>query len=232
MLLKPSRKDSRIRARTFKTSRKIPSMAMTMEFREYRGSSSNSSVVGSDPFWLLLTAILILALVLVGLPAIIAAFFGQRFTYRHLARFGWRWSAAIWLVLAALAIPLLYSLMQHGLVPLMQHEVNDYFQSARHYQFDLSRWNFGRLWSETWPVWLRTFLVGVPLWSLWFEITTNARHSSAARMLAQGEQDRERRVARGKLRARKRVLRPERLPDAVAGMMVMGVPIDGDEEQE
>ncbi len=31
---------------------------------------------------------------------------------------------------------------------------------------------------------------------------------------------------------RKRTLRPERLPDAVAGMMVMGVPIDGDEEQE
>ncbi len=47
---------------------------MTMESREYRGSSSNSSVVGGDPFWLLLTAILILALVLVGLPAIIAAF--------------------------------------------------------------------------------------------------------------------------------------------------------------
>lgn len=206
-----------------------------MESREYRNrgsSSSSQSVIGNDPFWLLLTAVLILCLVLLGLPAIVAAFFAQRFTYRHLARFGWRWSAMIWLALSPLAILLLYSLFQHGLVPLMQREVNDYFQSAKHYQFDLSHWNFGRLWSETWPVWLRTFLVGVPLWGLWFEITTNARRGHAARMLVQGEQDRERRVARGKLRARKSTLRPERLPDAVAGMMVMGVPIDGDEEQE
>jgi hypothetical protein len=206
-----------------------------MESREYRNrgnSSSSQSVIGNDPFWLLLTAILILALVLVGLPAIIAAFFAQRYTYRHLARFGWRWSAAIWLVLAALAIPLLYSLMQHGLQQMMQREVLDYVQSGKHYQLDLGRWNFGRLWSETWPVWLRTFLVGVPLWGLWFEITTNARGGHAGRMLVQSEQDRERRIARAKLRARKRALRPERLPDAVADAMVMGVPVGGDEEQE
>ncbi len=194
---------------------------MTMESREYRGSSSNSSVVGSDPFWLLLTAILILALVLVGLPAIIVAFFAQRYTYRHLVRFGWRWSAAIWLVLAVLAIPLLYGLMQHGLQQMMQREVLDY----------VGRWNVGRLWSETWPVWLRTFLVGVPLWGFWFEITANMR-GQTGRMLEQREQDRERRIARAQQRARKRAQRPERLPDAVADAMVMGVPVGGDEEQE
>jgi hypothetical protein len=206
-----------------------------MESREYRyrGSSSSSrSGSGSDPFWLLLTAILILCLVLVGLPAILAGFFAQRFTYRYLARFGWRWSASIWLVLSALALLLLYVLLQHGLVPLMQREVYDYIQSGKHYQFDLSRWNFGRLWAETWPVWLRSFLVAGPLWGLWFEITTNVRGGNAARMLAQGEQDRERRIARSKLHARKRTLRPERLPDEVDGQMVMGVPIDGDQEQE
>ncbi len=205
-----------------------------MESREYRyrgSSSSGRSGIGNDPFWLLLTAILILCLVLVGLPAILAAFFAQRYTYRHLARFGWRWSAAIWLVLSPLAILLLYSLFQHGLVPMMQRELNDYIQSAKHYQFDVSHWNFGRLWLETWPVWLRT-LVGIPLWGLWFEISTNARGGHAARMLVQGEQDRERRIARGKLRARKRTLRPERLPDEAGGQMVMGVPIAGDEEQE
>src|SRR5260370_23627881 len=108
------------------------SMAMTMESREYRGNSSNSSAIGSDPFWLLLTAILILALVLVGLPAIIASFFAQRYTYRHLARFGWRWSAAIWIVLGVLAIPLLYSLMQHGLEQMMQRGVGDYVRSGQH----------------------------------------------------------------------------------------------------
>ena len=79
--------------------------------------------------------------------------------------------------------------------------------------------------SETWPVWLRT-LVGVPLWGLWFEITANMRGGSAARMLLQ----RERRIDRGKQRARKRMLRPERLPDAVADQMVIGVPIEGDDE--
>ena len=204
---------------------------MTMESREYRGSSSSSSGVGNDPFWLLMTAILILALVLVGLPAIVGGFIGQRYTYRSLARFGWRWSAAIWLVGALGSMLLLYSLFQHGLVPMMQHEVSDYIQSAKHYQLDLFRWPLGRLWSETWPLWLRT-LVGLPLWGLWFEISTNARRSHAGQLLVQGERERERRIARGKLRARKRTLRPERLPDEVDGEMVMGVPIEGDEEQE
>jgi hypothetical protein len=205
-----------------------------MESREYRyrgRSSSSQSVIGNDPFWLVLTAILILCLVLLSLPAIVVAFFGQRFTYRHLARFGWRWSAAIWLVLAALAMLLLYSLMQHGLQLLMQREIADYVQSGKHYQFDVSRWPLGRLWSETWPMWLRTFLVGVPLWGFWFEITANMR-GQTGRMLEQREQDRQRRIDRGKLRAQKRTLRPERLPDAVADQMVMGVPVDGDDENE
>lgn len=205
-----------------------------MESREYRyrgSSSSNRSVVGNDPFWLLMSALLILALVLVGLPAIIGGFVGQRYTYRSLARFGWRWSAAIWLLLSLVAVLLLSALWQHGLPQMMQREVGDYVQNGKHYQMDLFRWNVGRLWSETWPVWLRT-LAGLPLWGLWFEISANARGGSAAQMLAQSERDRERRVARGKLRARKRTLRPERLPDEAGGQMVMGVPIDGDEEQE
>ena len=201
-----------------------------MDSREYRGNSSKQSGESLDPFWLLLTAILILCLVLVSLPAIIVAFFAQRFTYRYLARFGWRWSAAIWLILGAVSMLLVYNLFQHGLTPMMQREVGDYLQSARHFQFDLSHWPFGRLWSETWPVWLRTFLVGVPLWGLWFEITVNMRGGSAARMLVQREQERERRIERGKQRARKRTLRPERLPDAVADLMIIGVPIEGDEE--
>jgi hypothetical protein len=205
-----------------------------MESREYRyrGSSSSShSRGGNGPFWLLLSAILILALVLVGLPAIVAGFFGQRSIHRFLARFGWRWSAATWLVLSLVAVLLLGVLWQHGLPQMMQREVGDYVQSGKHYRLDLGRWNVGLLWSETWPVWLQT-LVGVPLWGLWFELSTNVRGGHTAQMLVQGEQDRQRRVARAQLRARKRTLRPERLPDEAGGMMVMGVPVDGDEEQE
>lgn len=201
-----------------------------MESREYRGNSSKQSGTSSDPFWLALTALLILCLVLVSLPAIIVAFFAQRFTYRHLVRFGWRWSAAIWLVLGALGMLLLYNLMQHGLQQMMQREVFDYVQSGKHYQFDVSRWPLGRLWSETWPLWLRTFVVGVPLWGFWFELTTNARGGQTGRMLEQREQERERRIDRAKQRARKRTQRPERLPDALADQMVMGVPIEGDDE--
>ncbi len=201
---------------------------MNMEYRN-RSSSSRSSPLTSDPFWLILSAIMILVLFLIGLPAIVGGFFGQRYAYRHLSRFGWRWSAAVWLLSSLLAMLLLYALFQHGLQQMMQRELADYVQSGKHYQFDLTRWNFGRLWSETWPVWLRTLVV-VPLWGLWFEISTNAR-GGTARMLVQNERGRQYRIARAQQRARKRTLRPERLPDSVAGMMVIGVPID-DEEQE
>ncbi len=205
---------------------------MTMGYpNDYRRNTPASSSSSSDPFWLLLSAILILALVLVGLPGIVAGFFGQRYTYRHLSRFGWRWSAAIWLVLSLLALLLLSALLQQGLQQMIQTQLNDVVQTAKHFRFDLRHWNFGRLWSETWPVWLRT-LVGVPLWGLWFEISANMRGGQTAQMLVQGEQARQRRIARAQQRARKRVLRPERLPDEAGGLMVMGVPIDSDEEQE
>src|SRR5712692_6815082 len=113
---------------------------MTMASREYRYRGRSNQSMGNDPFWLALTALLILCLVLVSLPAIVAAFFAQRYTYRHLARFGWRWSAAIWLVLGALGMLLLYNLMQHGLQLLMQREIADYVQSGKLYQFDVSSW--------------------------------------------------------------------------------------------
>jgi hypothetical protein len=204
-----------------------------MESREYRyrGSSSSSHAIGNDPLWLLLTALFILVLLLISLPAIIAGFFSQRALSRYLSRFGRRWSSAVWFVLAALGMLLLSNLMQHGLQLLIQREVLDYVQSGKYYQFDVSRWPLGRLWGETWPVWLRT-LVAAPLWGLWFEITANTRGGQTARMLVQGEQARQRRVSRAQAVARKRAPRPERLPDAVADQMVMGVPVDGDDEQE
>ncbi len=88
---------------------------MTMGYpNDYRRNTPASSSSSSDPFWLLLSAILILALVLVGLPGIVAGFFGQRYTYRHLSRFGWRWSAAIWLVLSLLALLLLSALFSRA----------------------------------------------------------------------------------------------------------------------
>src|SRR5947209_4962648 len=100
-----------------------------MESREYRGNSSSRRQQGGiDPFWVIVSAILVLALVLIGLPAIVAGFFIQHYTYRYLSRFGWRWSAAIWLLLSLLAMLLLYVLFQHGLQQMIQREVADYVQ--------------------------------------------------------------------------------------------------------
>ena len=206
---------------------------MTMESREYRGSSSNSSVIGSDPFWLLAAAIVVLTLFTIGLLAILLGFFAWRSTTRFFEQHGYHWKLkfACWFVLLLPAALLISYFYHHGLQQMINTQLGDVVAMAKHAQFDLSRWNFGRLWSETWPVWLRT-LVAFPLVGVWQEVSTKARGGQAAKILVQSERSRERRVARGKLRARKRTLRPERLPDSVAGMMVMGVPIDGDEEQE
>ena len=202
-----------------------------MESREYRGSSSsNRSTVGSDPFWLIAAAVVILTLFIVGLPAILLGFFAWRSTARFFG-YHWRWNFVCWLALLLPAALLISYLYQHGLQQMVQTQLNDVVQTAKHSQFDLSRWNFGRLWSETWPVWLRT-LAAFPFVGIWQEVSTKARGGQAAQFLVQSERSRERRVARAQQRARKRKLRPERLPDQVGGLMVMGVPVDGDEEQE
>ncbi len=202
-----------------------------MASHEYRSRSSSNQSMSNDPFWLLLSALFAVLLFLVGFPALLAGFFGQRYVSRLLSRFGRQWSALVWFVPAALGMLLLLNLLDHGLQQMIQRELADYFQSGKHYQADLARWNWGRLWSETWPVWART-LEGAPVWGLWFEIVANTKGGQTGQMLVQREQDRERRMERAQAAARKRTRHPERLPDAVADQMVIGVPVDGDEEHE
>ncbi len=202
-----------------------------MESRnQYRRGSSHQSPFMSDPFWLILGAIYAIALTLAALPALIIGFFAQRSIERYLSRFGRRWSTALWVVLLAPSALLFATLYQHGLQHMLQRELLDYYQSGKAYQADLARWNFWRLWSETWSVWLRT-LVGIPIVGLWQEISTGMRGGQTPRMLAQNEHGRQRRITRAQQRARKRTLRPERLPDEIVGMIMIGVPID-DKEQE
>jgi hypothetical protein len=195
----------------------------------YRRSSSRSSSSTSDPFWLLAAALLALVLLAIGLPAILIGFFAWRFSSRLFGSH-WKWSFLFWVLLLVPAALLFSSFAQHGLQHLINTQLADVVQTAKHTGFDLSRWNFGRLWSETWPVWLRT-LPAIPLVGVWQEVSTRARGGQTARDLVQSERSRERRVARAQQRARKRTLRPERLPDQVGGLMVIGVPIT-DEEQE
>ena len=191
-----------------------------------RTSQANTST--SDPGWMFLTVVLVLVLLLIGLPTIIAGFFAQRFLPRWLS---WRWSFLFWFVLFTASAFVLYTLYQHGLEQLVARELADYLLAAKHYQSDVGHWPWPALWAATWPVWLRT-LPGVGMVGFYLELLSGVRGGQTAQSLVQGERSRERRVARAQQRARKRALRPERLQDEAGGMMVIGVPIDGDEEQE
>ena len=195
----------------------------------YRGSSSSYASSGSDPFWLIAAALLVLVLLIIGLPAVLVGFFAWRSTSRLFGQH-WKWRFACWFLLLVPAALLLSAFYRHGLQYLINTQLADVIQTAKNAQFDLSRWNFGRLWSETWPVWLRT-LAAFPLVGVWQEVSTHTRGGQTARDLVRSERSRERRVTRAKLRARKRAQRPERLPDLAAGLMIIGVPIE-DEEQE
>lgn len=190
----------------------------------YRSNSARPAE--SDAFWPLIGALLALLLFLVAFPGLVVGFFVQRFTSRY------SWSFAFWFFLLLPGAYLLYVLSQHDLTQMMVRELTDYLLTAKHAQLNLAQWNFKHLWSETWPVWLRTLAL-IPVVGLWQEVSTNAskRGSQTTSTLVQQERRRQRRLVRAQQRARKRTRRPERLPDVVGGMMVIGVPID-DEEQE
>src|SRR5436305_12697038 len=113
-------------------------MAMTTR------SHSNQPAQSSDPRWMLLCALFVLALCLIALPAIIVGFVTQRVIVRLLS---WRWSLGIWLVAL---LPCLYFLIQwyeHGLQAAMIHELIGYFLAAKQYQYDLARWPWKPLWA-------------------------------------------------------------------------------------
>lgn len=200
---------------------------MTMESREYRGSSSDSSVGGLDPGWMLLCAIMAIVLALAGFPWIILGFVAERYLSRWLH---WRLSFLLWMVLLLIGIVYLSSSLQHGLQVMLSRELTDYISAAKHFRFDLLSYPLGRLWADTWPVWLRTF-PGIGIAGFVAELYTASR-SNTAQTLRHREQRRERAIARSKQKARKRTRHPGRLPDEVAGMMVIGIPIDEHDEEE
>lgn len=190
----------------------------------YRNNSARTAE--SDAVWPLMGALLALLLFLVAFPGLVVGFFAQRFTSRY------SWSFAFWFCLMLPGAYLLYVLYQHGLTQMMVRELIDYLLTAKHAQFTLTQWNFKHLWAETWPVWLRT-LAFIPVIGLWQEVSIHAskRGSQTATTLVQQERRRQRRITHAQQHARKRARRPERLPGVAGGMMVIGIPIE-DEEQE
>lgn len=171
----------------------------------------------------MLSGLLILTCITIGLPAALLGYLAQRFTSRY------AWSFTLWFVLLVPAALGTYYFYTHGLQQMIVQEVGLYIQNAKHFPSDLTRWDWWRLWIATWAVWLRT-LVAVPFVGVLCEMFHHARPGKATN-LAQEEVRRQQRVARAHMVARKRALHPERVPDQVQGLMVMGIPID-DKEQE
>ena len=187
----------------------------------HRHSSTRDS--NPDMMWVGMSILLALLVLLVGAPTFIVGFFAERYTSRY------RWSFVFWFLLLFPSTLALYLLYQHGLVPLITRELVDYVQSFKQYQIDFARWNFPRLWSETWPVWIRA-LAAIPFIGFWQEISLGARGGQTVQQQQGNEQGRQQRVQRAQKQAQKRTQRAG-LPDAAAGLMVIGVPID-DAEQE
>jgi hypothetical protein len=175
----------------------------------------------------LLTTVIALLLFLTAFPAWVAGFFAQRHLERYL--FSWRLRLLIWLSLSFASAYIISALYQHGLQVLYQRELTTYVLAAKHYQTDFLNWPWGAIWANTWPVWVRT-LFGIPIAALFQELAT--RGGQTARQLRQNERRRENRAQHLQRRARKRTSRPELLPDEVGGMMVVGIPIDDDTNEE
>jgi len=167
---------------------------------------------------------LAIVLILAALPTLLIGFVSHRYTSKY------SWNFAFWLVLllpGALAFSYLW---QHGLQALLLRELFDYIQNVKHHQLNFAEWNVRQLWAETWPVWIRV-LVALPLVGFWQALSLNVQGGSSPQRLNENERSRQHRVTHAQERALKLARRPDRLPDAADGLMVIGVPID-DEEQE
>lgn len=177
--------------------------------------------------WTIFNIIAALVLLLTGLPALLIGFCVQRFTTRAVS--SWRLRFLLWLLLFVGSIAIEYQFYQQGLFQLITHELTEYAQVARRYQTDFNHWPFRALWSETWPVWLQT-LPGIGIVGLWQEISGQS-NDDTTRQLQQKERNRQRSIERRKRKARKRTSRPGRIPREAGGMMVIGVPINHEEQE-
>ncbi len=175
---------------------------------------------GRDPVvepWGLLAGTLVL--LTFALPALALGLILARLTRQH------AWSLPVSLGLSCLAFGLTWLLLLHGLEPLMQMQLGEIIREVRAHQADVLQWNAARLWATTWPIWLRT-LVLVPVVAAARTLSTRA-HSMGAASLHIRESHRLRAVTRAQAQATRRLRRKQRrLPAAVDGQMVIGVPIE------
>ena len=192
---------------------------MSMGYPKNRRTGSHASPgIG----WSVILIIGLVALVL-ALPALALGIVLQRLTSMR------PWSFLLWFVLTLGGAGLIYYLSTHGLDRMITAQLTDYVLAIKRHHADIAQWNMSRLWSETWPVWVRTLAV-TPIIAFWRTLEAGGIDDST-RFLHQREKERQRLVSRSKSRATRRTHHPERIPDAAHGQMVVGVSID-DEHAE
>ena len=187
-----------------------------MEYRkQYRKGSHASPGIG----WSLSLIMSLVALVL-ALPALALGIVLQRLTSAR------PWSFLLWFVLTLVGAGLTFYLATHGLDRMITAQLTDYVLAIKRHHADIARWNMSRLWSETWPVSIRTLVV-TPAVAFWRTLEAGGNGDST-RFLHQQEKERQRLVSRSKSRATRQTHHPERIPDAAHGQMVVGVSINNE----
>ncbi len=193
---------------------------MSMEYRRNSQSGSHSSPGMGWPLVIMIGSLVALVL---ALPALATGMVLQRLTSAR------SWSFPLWFVLTFIGAGLTYYLSTHGLERMITTQLLDYALAIKQHSTDVTQWRLSLLWSETWPVWLRTLAV-TPMVALWRELEASRNGDSAA-MLNQLERKRQRLIGRSKSRATRRAHHRGHIPDAMNGQMVVGVPIDDEHAQ-
>jgi hypothetical protein len=183
--------------------------------------SRRQSSVGSDPWRMLGVAAVGLVCLLFALPGLVLGLVLSRFKGTS------RWSLLCWLLIAFACVGLFAWLYQHGLRLLFMQQFGDVVFAVKHHQGDVMHWNLPHLWSDTWPVWIRTLLVA-PVVVFWKRVDAETKGSLGVSVFQRQQQQRQRRITRSQHVARRRTQRPEQVPDEIDGVLVMGVPLDDD----
>jgi hypothetical protein len=168
-----------------------------------------------EPVMLLILATPIL---LWALPALLIGLIAERLLRER------TWSTLLWLVLAVVGLAFTTFWLWHGLSREIVLSVHILAVQVRSHQVDLARWDIPRFWAAIWPIWLKTMGVA-PLVASVRGLAALMQRRGAA-FLQRQERSRQHAVARAQRQAARRLHHFHHHPDAVAGHMVIGIPIE------
>lgn len=134
----------------------------------------------------------------------------------------WTWSTLLWLGLAIVGLGLTALWLLHGLNQDVVLQLRTLAAEAQTHQAKLLQWDAGRLWATTWPIWLKTLGLA-PVVAGMRGLLAQAQRGGVASLHGK-ERSRQRAVAHAQRQAARRLR--HRLPDTVAGHMVIGIPLD------